>query len=43
MSKVGQIECEKQNRVVELFKTTLEYEYYCNWGKRSGKVNVRCR
>mgnify|MGYP000078381371 CR=1 FL=1 len=40
MSKVGQLERETQDRVVELFRTKLKYEYYGNWEEREGNSNI---
>ena len=40
MSKIGQIERETQNRVVELFRKILNYRYLGNWEKREGNSNI---
>lgn len=40
MSKVGQIERQTQNRVVELFQKQLGYEYLGNWEDRDGNSNI---
>jgi type I restriction enzyme R subunit len=40
MSEVGQKERATQNRVVELFKNRLGYEYLGNWGEREGNKNI---
>ena len=40
MSNVGQIERKAQDRVVELFRDTLGYEYLGNWEYRDGNSNV---
>lgn len=40
MSTVGQIEKRTQNRVVELFRDTLDYRYLGNWIDREGNRNV---
>jgi type I restriction enzyme, R subunit len=39
-STVGQIERTTQNRVVELFKNTLQYRYLGNWAEREGNSNL---
>jgi type I restriction enzyme R subunit len=39
-SNVGQIERKAQNRVLELFRDGLGYEYLGNWGHRDGNSNV---
>ncbi len=36
MSDVGQVERVTQNRVVELFRDYLGYEYLGNWEYREG-------
>lgn len=40
MSKIGQIERATQNRVVELFQSQLDYEYYGNWQDRADNSNI---
>jgi len=40
MSKVGQIERATQNRIVQLFKEQLQYEYLGNWEERHGNSNI---
>ena len=40
MSDVGQIERFAQNRVVELFKEQLGYDYLGNWEYREGNSNI---
>ena len=40
MSNVGQPERKAQNRVIELFRESLGYEYLGNWGYRDGNSNV---
>ena len=40
MSKVGQIERATQNRIVQLFKEQLQYEYLGNWEEREGNSNI---
>ncbi len=40
MSDVGQVERVTQNRVVELFRDYLGYEYLGNWEYREGNSNV---
>lgn len=40
MSDVGQIERKAQNRVVQLFKEHLGYEYLGNWEYREGNSNI---
>lgn len=40
MSNVGQPERKAQDRVVELFRDSLDYEYLGNWGHRDGNSNV---
>lgn len=40
MSNVGQIERRAQDRVVELFRRTLGYDYLGNWQDRAGNSNV---
>jgi len=40
MSDVGQVERKAQNRVVELFKDRLDYEYLGNWEYREGNANI---
>ena len=40
MSNVGQIERKTQDRVVELFRDRLDYEYLGNWEYREGNSNV---
>lgn len=40
MSNVGQPERKAQDRVVELFRDSLRYEYLGNWGYREGNSNV---
>lgn len=38
--KVGQVERKTQNRVVELFKNVLNYQYIGNWQDREDNSNV---
>lgn len=38
--KVGQVERKTQNRVVELFKNVLNYQYLGNWQDREDNSNV---
>jgi type I restriction enzyme, R subunit len=40
MSNVGQIERKTQDRVVALFRDSLEYEYLGNWEYREGNSNI---
>lgn len=40
MSKIGQIERATQNRIVQLFKTQLGYDYLGNWEEREGNSNI---
>lgn len=40
MSNVGQIERKAQDRVVDLFRDLLRYEYLGNWEHREGNSNV---
>jgi type I restriction enzyme, R subunit len=40
MSNVGQPERKTQDRVIELFRDSLGYEYLGNWGYRDGNSNV---
>ncbi len=40
MSDVGQIERKAQERVVELFRDSLGYEYLGNWEYREGNSNI---
>src|SRR5438094_5162135 len=40
MSKVGQIERVTQNRIVAIFRNSLQYEYLGNWEERDGNSNV---
>lgn len=40
MSDVGQIERHAQNRIVELFKDRLDYDYLGNWEYRENNSNV---
>lgn len=40
MSNVGQVERKTQDRVVELFRDTLGYDYLGNWRKRENNSNV---
>jgi type I restriction enzyme, R subunit len=40
MSEVGQIERITQNRVVELFKDELKYDYLGNWEERPNNSNI---
>lgn len=40
MSNVGQPERNAQDRVVELFRESLGYEYLGNWGHREANTNV---
>jgi type I restriction enzyme R subunit len=38
--EVGQIERFTQNRIVDLFRNTLDYDYLGNWETREGNANV---
>lgn len=38
--QVGQIERETQDRIVELFKKQLKYDYLGNWEDREGNSNI---
>ena len=40
MSNVGQPERKAQDRVIELFRDSLDYEYLGNWAHRGGNSNV---
>ncbi len=40
MSEVGQVERKTQQRVVELFRDSLGYDYLGNWSQRAGNSNV---
>lgn len=40
MSNVGQIERKTQNRVVELIRDQLGFEYLGNWEHRQGISNI---
>lgn len=40
MSEVGQTERKTQNRVVDLLREQLGYEYLGNWSYRAGNSNV---
>ena len=40
MSDVGQLERKTQDRVVELFREQLGYDYLGNWEDRDGNSNV---
>lgn len=40
MAVVGQVECKTQDRVVELFRDQLAYEYLGNWEYRDGNSHV---
>ncbi len=40
MSKVAQIERTTQNRIVQLFKKQLHYDYLGNWEEREGNSNI---
>jgi type I restriction enzyme R subunit len=40
MSNVGQVERKTQDRVTELFRDRLDYEYLGNWEYREGNANV---
>jgi type I restriction enzyme R subunit len=40
MSTVGQIEKRTQQRVVKLFRDTLDYDYLGNWIDREGNANI---
>jgi type I restriction enzyme, R subunit len=40
MSKVGQLERKTQNRVVRLFRHSLNYDYLGNWEEREGNSSV---
>lgn len=40
MSDVGQIERKAQDRVVQLFRGQLEYDYLGNWEYRDGNSNI---
>jgi type I restriction enzyme, R subunit len=40
MSTIGQRECATQNRVVQLFQTQLDYDYYGDWQDRADNANI---
>ncbi len=40
MSDVGQIERKTQDRVVNLFKSSLGYDYLGNWEYRTNNANI---
>jgi type I restriction enzyme R subunit len=40
MSKVGQIERATQNRIVQLFREQLQYNYLGHWENREGNSNI---
>jgi len=40
MTTVGQLERKTQNRVVELFRDTLKYDYLGDWQDREGNSNI---
>ena len=40
MSTVGQIEKKTQQRIVKLFRETLDYEYLGDWTDREVNANV---
>jgi len=40
MSNVGQIERKMQERIVELFRGALDFDYLGNWEYRAGNANV---
>lgn len=40
MSKVGQIERATQNRIVQLFREQLQYNYLGHWEDREGNSNI---
>src|SRR4029077_20444839 len=40
MSTIGQIEKKTQQRVVNLFRDTLDYDYLGNWKDREGNRNI---
>jgi type I restriction enzyme R subunit len=40
VSNVGQIERQAQDRVVQLFRDSLEFDYLGNWEYREGNANV---
>ena len=40
MSTVGQIEKKTQQRVVQLFRDTLKYDYLGNWEDREDNRNI---
>lgn len=40
MTEVGDIERATQDRVVQLFQDTLDYEYLGNWEYREGNSNI---
>jgi len=40
LSEVGQIEQKTQNRVVKLFRDTLDYIYLGNWEDRPDNSNI---
>lgn len=39
-TKVGQLERKTQDRIVELFKKQLKYDYLGNWEEREGNSNI---
>ena len=43
MSTVGQIEKKTQDRVVNLFRDTLGYEYLGNWANREDNANIESK
>ena len=40
MGKIGDIERITQNRIVELFKNQLEYDYLGDWQDREDNSNI---
>ncbi len=40
MSSIGQPERVTQNRVVQLFRDELGYDYLGDWGEREGNSNI---
>jgi type I restriction enzyme R subunit len=40
MNKIGQLERETQNRVVQLFQQQLGYHYLGNWQDRNNNRNI---
>jgi type I restriction enzyme R subunit len=40
MTTVGQIEKKTQQRIVKLFRETLDYDYLGDWTDREGNANI---